>query len=356
VTFHYDFESWVALSRRGIDDRRRLNPARVARNLLDLRASLDNPNAPNFVPPKSSHARLLVATWNIVNLGGRDRYDESMFYIAEILSRFDIIAIQEVKDDLSGLTTLRDLLGPWWRFVVTDIALGGEGNHERLAYLFDSRKVVFGGMAGELVLPSVGGNPVAQFDRTPYVVGFQSGWFRFVMATVHIKWGSSEADFPARVAEIENLARVLAERADSGGVWSRNVILLGDFNIFHDNALGVQALESNGFTIPHTRSDLRQTNVGQQARFYDQILHRFPLAERPDVIRMGVVDPFDAVYSDGKAGDYLAELRTASGAIPADPDRYYRVDWRRDEMSDHLVLWSELQIDFARQYLMRHGG
>jgi endonuclease/exonuclease/phosphatase family metal-dependent hydrolase len=293
-----------------------------------------------------------LATWNIVNLGARDRYDESMFYIAEILSRFDVIAIQEVKDDLSGLETLRGLLGPWWRFVVSDVSLGDPGNTERLAYLFDSRKLRFGGMAGELVLVADDGTPVAQFDRTPYVVGFASSWFRFMMATVHIAWGRQEANFPARVAEIANLADVMAARADADGAWSQNLIVLGDFNLFHENAEGLQALQAAGFTLPHGRADLRPTNVGRDARYYDQILYRFPDATHLDPVRVGVVDPFDAVYSNDKLGQYENELRIASGAPPADPESYYRTHWRRREMSDHLLLWSELRIDFGHQYLV----
>ena len=39
---------------------------------------------------------------------------------------------------------------------------------------------------------------------------------------------------------------------------------------------------------------------------------------------VGVLDFFDAVYSDDKFADYSADLGTASGAVPADPLRYYR--------------------------------
>ncbi len=40
-------------------------------------------------------------------------------------------------------------------YVVSDVTVGTAGNGERLAFLYDRRKVRFDGLAGELVLPPV---------------------------------------------------------------------------------------------------------------------------------------------------------------------------------------------------------
>lgn len=45
---------------------------------------------------------LLIGTWNIANLGQQQRRPKDYELIAEIISWFDIVAIQETKDDLSG--------------------------------------------------------------------------------------------------------------------------------------------------------------------------------------------------------------------------------------------------------------
>jgi hypothetical protein len=126
---------------------------------------------------------------------------------------------------------------------------------------------------------------------------------------------------------------------------------LGDFNIFDETGLAVNALINAGFQIPHGREDLPATNVGQEARYYDQIAYRF--ADRPNLApnRIGVIDFFDAIYSDAKFEAYRDELRTAAGAVPANPRSYYRNHWRRRQMSDHLVLWAELPVDFGTGYL-----
>jgi len=73
----------------------------------------------------------------------------------EIIDRFDLVALQKVRDDLRALDRLRDRLGHHWSYLVSDVTEGHAGNRERLAYLYDTRKVRFLGMAGELVLPPV---------------------------------------------------------------------------------------------------------------------------------------------------------------------------------------------------------
>jgi hypothetical protein len=356
LAFYYDFETYTRNHPASGANGAPMNVARTAANLIDLRAMLDDPGSLNHVPPRATYERLLIATWNIQSFGASQRTGESFWYIAEVLSRFDIIAVQEVKRSLDELDHVCTLLGPWWKYLVSDVTEGEGGNDERLAFLFDTRKVRFGGLAGEMVLAPVTGAqgeeiPARQIVRTPYITGFRSGWFDFMLATVHIIWDEAEADHPPRVEEIREIAEFLANRLTQSGVWSRNLILLGDFNIFDETGLAVNALINAGFQIPHGREDLPATNVGQEARYYDQIAYRF--ADRPNLApnRIGVIDFFDAIYSDAKFEAYRDELRTAAGAVPANPRSYYRNHWRRRQMSDHLVLWAELPVDFGTGYL-----
>ena len=53
--------------------------------------------------PAKNDTQLLLCTWNIANLGLHDRMEDQYQLIAEILSWFDIIAVQEVLDNLDGL-------------------------------------------------------------------------------------------------------------------------------------------------------------------------------------------------------------------------------------------------------------
>jgi endonuclease/exonuclease/phosphatase family metal-dependent hydrolase len=119
------------------------------------------------VPPKTLDRNLLVATWNIRAFGRftqkwiseegdspkRDMF--SMRCIAEIVKRFDVLAVQEVKGNLKALRHLMKALGPDWGFLLTDITKGDKGNGERLAFIYDKRRVGPSGLAGEIVVPEV---------------------------------------------------------------------------------------------------------------------------------------------------------------------------------------------------------
>jgi hypothetical protein len=71
--------------------------------------------------------------------------------MAEIIDRFDLVALQEVRDDLRALDRLRDRLG----HQVSDVTKATPVTGNVGLPLRDTRKVRFLGMAGELVLPPV---------------------------------------------------------------------------------------------------------------------------------------------------------------------------------------------------------
>ena len=212
----------------------------VAEDLVRLKRRIVN----SRIPKKVVDHNLIIGTWNIRAFGDIYRsWDENpanpkrnlraMVYIAEIVRCFDVIAIQEVKRDTSGLRTLlEELLGSNWGLVISDVSAGSKGNTERLTYIYDKRRVQPSWLAGEIVLPvTADGNPAQQFDRTPYIVGFQTANEKFSLLTAHIRYGKSPAD---RVGEIATLAQYIAteirQRATSG-VDEGNLIVLGDFNI-----------------------------------------------------------------------------------------------------------------------------
>jgi hypothetical protein len=61
-----------------------------------------------------SSGRLLVATWNIANLGVQERRDKDYQLIAEMVCWFDLVAVQEVSDSLAGLRGILSLLPASW--------------------------------------------------------------------------------------------------------------------------------------------------------------------------------------------------------------------------------------------------
>ena len=73
------------------------------------------------IPRRTLQETLLLATWNIREFDSPsygDRLPEALLFIAEILSRFDLIAVQEVREDLAALDAVRELAArgtPCWK-------------------------------------------------------------------------------------------------------------------------------------------------------------------------------------------------------------------------------------------------
>jgi endonuclease/exonuclease/phosphatase family metal-dependent hydrolase len=317
---------------------------RAIDRLLALRGGLAK-----TVTPANKLSSFHLATWNLRDFGGHrlnpnppgKRYDESLLYIAEIISAFDLVAVQEVNEDMSQFKMLMDYLGRHWTHLVTDAS----GNTERLAFVYDTRKIWFRNIAGEIVLPPVKGKPVAQFNRTPYLVAFQAGWFKFNICTVHIYYGSA-ADTKQRIEEIDNIAKFFAKRQKEDG---ETYILLGDFNILNPDDPTMGALLGGGFEVP---KELRNPTAVASVNYYDQIALR-QAKKKVEIVKAGVFQWQDYVFRDTE--DYATyksfmSAKTNTGKAAQTDIAAYR-KWRTWQMSDHKPLWAEIKVDFTNDYL-----
>lgn len=126
---------------------------RIIERLKALRAAFAN-----HFPADTDRTRTVrIGTWNLREFGGskyggRDT-DEPLYYIAEIIAQFDIVALQEVRDDMREFGRLRRILGPDWDYLATDVTDGVAGNGERMVFLFNQTRARFRNIAGELTLP-----------------------------------------------------------------------------------------------------------------------------------------------------------------------------------------------------------
>lgn len=83
--------------------------------------------------PKSVSGNILIATWNIANLGVQKREQDHYKIISEMIQWFDVIAVQEVNDNLEGMLGIRNGLPSKYGCIYTDAS----GNNERMAYLYN---------------------------------------------------------------------------------------------------------------------------------------------------------------------------------------------------------------------------
>lgn len=338
------------------------NEKRIAKGLLKLKEAFKKEE----LPERDISETLMLATWNIREFDSTKyglRGKEPLFYLAEIINRFDLVAVQEVRDDLSALNKLMRYLGGWWKVLLTDVTEGTQGNRERMAFLYDSRKITFGGLASEIVIPPVMKRgkplePARQLARTPYMVGFRAGWFKFTICTTHILYGKAVANEPDRIEEIRALAKFLADRVKEKYAWAKNMIMLGDFNIFDTTDQTMKAITSAGFIVPKQLQKLPSN--APQTKYYDQIAFIAPdLQDQLELCKAGVFNFFNHVYKEGEEATYLEDMgkayeETSKGAQrdKKGKTRYYR-DWRTYKMSDHLPMWIELKIDFGEEYLKK---
>jgi endonuclease/exonuclease/phosphatase family metal-dependent hydrolase len=318
------------------------------------------------VPRRTAYDTLLLATWNVRDFdsnkfGHGPRIAESFHYIAEVIAGFDLVALQEVNEDMRPFEKVMSLLGPAWRYIATDVTEGVSGNGERMVFVFDSNKVQFKHIAGEIVLPKatlVEGEH--QFARSPFLVRFQSGWFKFNLCTVHTYFGDdSGAGFQRRVAELDAIGRFIKKRADED---RQNYILLGDMNVVGPNDATMKALRKHKFVLPADlaldNSDLRwASNMGGD-KHYDQIaflVRKGELELGPSEKNAGVLNYYKAVFTEDEAETYFP-LGKKNGKWPdtaAKRKTYFAKEWRSWQMSDHLPLFVELRIDFTDKYLGR---
>jgi len=373
------WETEFATSYRTLGEDPRKARRRTAENLLRLRKALArDPGATDpmnrGIPPKRFDT-LLLATWNIrefdSNKYGR-RLPESYYYIAEIISRFDLVAIQEVREDLTPIRHLISILGSWWDMLATDVTMGRRGNGERMVFLYDSRKVSFDGIAGEMVIPprnltlpdgtKVKAQPSSQLFRTPFICSFGARWRRLLLATVHILYGKAVANNPKRTKEIETVARFMRDLNKRESSRDYETIILGDFNIFDRSDETMAAITKAGFRIPKELQGIPGSNVAKN-KHYDQIAFLKNKDSLDTTGLAGVFDFFDMVYrvsADGAHSDLPdyesvigSALHTTSSGKPRKKPMTYFKAWRTFQMSDHLPMWIELKVNFADEYLSR---
>ena len=114
----------------------------IAQGLLNLKKRI----AAAQIPASKIDETLNIATWNIREFGKKARTPAAVHDIAEILGQFDLIGVVELRDDLTDLGRVLEILGPYWRAVYSDALLDDGGNSERVAFVFDKRAVVFNGL------------------------------------------------------------------------------------------------------------------------------------------------------------------------------------------------------------------
>ena len=253
--------------------------------------------------------------------------------IADIISRFDVVAIQEVTGDLRALRDMMKFLGDRWAFLMTDVTEGREGNNERMAFIYDTKRLHLSGLACELVVPEEWLEEIEvdalrkQFARTPYAVSFRAGQTTFILVTLHVDYGS---DAKGRIPELKAIARWIADWADQANSWHHNLLTMGDFNIDRHGDELWKAFTSTGLTVP---DDLQQVPRSIFAdvkkpleKYYDQIAWFEGKGKRKLSMK----------YNQGNGFNFLPYVYTEMSFTKVSISH---------RMSDHYPLWVEFKLE-----------
>jgi endonuclease/exonuclease/phosphatase family metal-dependent hydrolase len=302
------------------------------------------------VPAKKRSENLLIGTWNLRAFGDLNdvwraprhakppRDLEALACITEIVSRFDVVAIQEVKGNIKALRHMLKRLGDSWAFILTDVVKSAAGNYERLAFVFDTSRVKLSGLACELVVPRKWARDIQadliedQFARTPYAVSFLAGSTTFILVTLHVRYGKA----PERAGELKAIAHWLKDWARDANDFNQNLIVLGDFNIDRKDDPNGQAFRSTGLTPPVqldglTRTIFDRPGEPDKAKYFDQIAW-FRGDKKADLTM-----PF----VDAGRFDFLDVALPWLGGQTANKADKTEKSFR---ISDHYPLWAEFSI------------
>ena len=231
--------------------------------------------------PQREYGSVLLGSFNIRKLGSaRSRNSATWEFLADVCRSFDLLAVQEVLDDLGGLRRLMSLLGPEFGLVVSDqtgVFPGEPGLGERLAFIYRWNTVERMEVASDVtydrtkLIESIASNyeaftrdmaPYAKrlddyksgrrrtkpklklktflsFIRQPFCVAFRiSGHpgtrpYEFMAVNAHLYFGNYIDD---RRQEFNALVDWIMSRVKTQSrAYYPNFILLGDLNLDYDN-------------------------------------------------------------------------------------------------------------------------
>jgi endonuclease/exonuclease/phosphatase family metal-dependent hydrolase len=298
----------------------------IASGLKELQTRIDKQK----IPESSLDKTLLIATWNIREFGNpaRPRLKKSLYYIAEILSWFDLIGVVELRDNVHEIAEVLQLMGPTWDIIYSDFIEDHGGNHERVGYIYDKRACLFTGLAGNATEPRKKKGTEYRLKegswwRKPFMASFRAGSFDFIALTTHIRWGKAAKN---RATELGMLADYVYARTVADTAIDRDVIVMGDFNIPSLRSSLYKTVVERGLRMPASLAGITGSNLARNKR-YDQILHN-PVYTKSFTKKGGVLDfigkGWGALYPEAKS--------------PFDQDYTY-------QLSDHLPLWVMIQTD-----------
>jgi endonuclease/exonuclease/phosphatase family metal-dependent hydrolase len=285
---------------------------------LGMLASPNLVSAASTKVPDRTDSNVLVASYNIQFLGQR-KHD--LQKLAEVISRFDVCGIQEVKDESEVVRLAAELekfTGKDWGYVFGIRTHRPSGMyHEAYAAVYRTDRV----RLGDGVVSNIWDLEEA-YRNDPFTVSFKAGNFDFSLLLVHTRW--TDDDEGNRANEV----RMLAEHVNwmRGFLPEEDIIVAGDFNYAGlTPPMKDMAEEADLIGIDPNEKTTFKKNYSGYASPYDHIFVPSATAASEWVSgSAGVLDATTVIYGSNSKANMKKSKR---------------------ELSDHLPVWAEFRTD-----------
>lgn len=241
--------------------------------------------------PQIKHCQpnITIASFNIRKFSDNSRSDEELKQIASVLSKYDLIAVQEVLGDPIILNRTMEML-PGYDFIVSEEV--GNVQKERYAFIFNEKVEVIS--KGKTYY-----DKYDKFIREPYYASFKAGEFDFKIMTVHILYGKRASD---RTGEMKQIASVYEYYQEKDST-ENDLILTGDFN--------TQPTQNNFdyiWGIPDVRVAIQdgKSTLGKTGHLYDNIIFD---SNTQEYTRLNGIDYFDTGMDMDEAKAAISDHR-----------------------------------------------
>jgi hypothetical protein len=377
--------------------------------------------------PERRENSVLLGSWNIRKFGGLlddagrpSKSDGAYTMVAEYCRRFDLVSIQETLVDLGSVHRLRDdvnagLAGAPYRLLVSDVtgrAPGQKGNAERMAFLYDTRRVELREIVSDVSLDlgaivanvnaalrrvreqmvAASPNDLAlrvaawfeqmmpfnqpklesflQFIRAPYLAAFRvqgvDAHYDLACVNAHLWYGEPSQREREFFALLDWMAQ--SARRPPAELCADVMVLMGDLNLDFEtsndkrrNAIEtviVKLNEGKAKTEARVNFPFLDTHQGQAGSFATNARKK----ETFDHIAwFGRDDRFPRGRHNGLAGtispddfdygvfDFVGLFRDA-GVVPADAKGVVDVTRFEFDLSDHMPIWVRLPVPNEGQH------
>ena len=232
-----------------------------------------------------------IASFNTLHLGWKsDHIQEKIEGLADVISLFDLVGIQEVmKKD--GVKQLVNELNAQeginiWKYDISPYSVGSKKYREYYAFIYRTDRVKKI-RKGSFYPESESGN---YFMREPYGAKFQIGDFKFTYVIIHAIYGKKKTERQLEGMQMVDVYDWFKEKYTEKN--EENIVFIGgDFNIpSYDGAFS--GFLNHRDIIVDAIAPNQKTTIGKSGLVssYDHIFYPYNLMEGWYTGRSGVVD------------------------------------------------------------------